>query len=121
MNLRNKVVQISNLPKKNNADQASTSKSHKTIVDKESDDKEKSHDEVVREDNPKENVTNEHTQNEVLNKDVSTRNDYLGYAGKNQFGIQKELLLPEKYPSSFEVEISKVKISLPFNEILKNS
>ena len=42
MNLRDKVVQISNIPKKNNADQTSTSTSHNIVVDKENDDKEKS-------------------------------------------------------------------------------
>lgn len=59
INLRNIVVQISNLPKKNNADQASTSKSHNTVVDKENDGKEKPQDEFVRRDNPKEKVTKE--------------------------------------------------------------
>ena len=53
MNLRNRDVQISNLPKKNNAYQVSTSKSHNIVVDKENDDKEKSQDGVVRKDNPK--------------------------------------------------------------------
>jgi hypothetical protein len=57
MNLRNKVVHISNFPNKNNADQASTSKSHNTVAVKENDEKEKSQDEVVRKENPKENVT----------------------------------------------------------------
>ena len=42
MNLRNIVVQISNLLKKNNVDQDYTSKSHNTIAYKEKDDNEKS-------------------------------------------------------------------------------
>ena len=58
MNLRNIDVQISNLPKKNNADQAYTSKSHNIVVDKEKDDKKKSQNEVVR----KEKVSEEFIQ-----------------------------------------------------------
>ena len=57
----------------------------------------------------------------MLNKDVSRENDSFGDADKKHFGIRKELVLPKKSPSIFEVEIEKVKISLPFNEILKNS
>lgn len=48
MNLRNRAVQILNLPKKNITDQASTSKSHNTTADKDINDKEKSQNEVVR-------------------------------------------------------------------------
>ena len=71
MNLRNRAVHISNLTKKNNVDQTSTSNSHNTIAEKENDDKENSQDEGVRKDNKKEKVTKEITQKEVLNKDVS--------------------------------------------------
>ena len=70
MNLRNKVVQISNLPKKNNADQTSTSNSYNIVAEKENDDKEKSQEEVVRKENPKEKATKGLTQKEMLNKYV---------------------------------------------------
>ena len=59
MNLRIKAIHISNLPKKNTADQDSTNKSHNTIDDKEKNDKEKSQDEVVRKANLKEKVAEE--------------------------------------------------------------
>ena len=123
MDLRNKAIQISNLPTKNIADQASTSKSHNTTTDKEKDDKKKSQNEVVRKQNPKEKVSEELLQKEALNKDVPERNDSFGDAGKKHFGNKKELALLEKFsPStSFEIEIAKVKIYLPFSEILKNS
>ena len=61
-------------------------------------------------------------QKEVLNKDVPERNDSFGDASKKHSGNKKELALLEKISSStsFETEILKVKISLPFSEILKN-
>ena len=48
----------------------STSNSHNIVTEKENEDKEKSQDEVVIKDNPKEKVTKEPTQKEVLNKDA---------------------------------------------------
>ena len=58
----------------------------------------------------------------MLNKDVPERNDSFGDAGKKHFENKKELSLLEKISSftNFETEIAKVKISLPFSEILKN-
>jgi hypothetical protein len=56
------------------------------MVDKEND---KSEDEVARKDNPKEKVTKELTQKEVLNKDALGENNSFGDAGKKHFGIQK--------------------------------
>ena len=49
MNLRNRAIQILNLPKKNITDQDSTNKSHITIVDEDKNDKEKSQNVVRRE------------------------------------------------------------------------
>ena len=122
MNLRNKAIQISNIPKKKNANQSSTSNSHNTVDEKENDDKEKSLDEVVRKENPKENVTKELTRKEVLNKYMSEENNSFEDAGKKHFVVQRELVLPEKFSStsSFETKIAKVKISLPFSDNLKN-
>ena len=58
----------------------------------------------------------------MLNKDVPERNDSFGDADKKHFGNKKELTLLEKFSSStsFETEIAKVNISLPFSEMLKN-
>ena len=89
INLRNREVQISNFPKKNIADQDSTSKSHNTTADKERYDKEKSQNEVVGKENPKEKVFEGLLQKEVLNKDVPKRNDSFGDAGKKHLGNLK--------------------------------
>lgn len=123
MNLRNRVVQTSNFHKKKNAEQTSTSNSHNTIVEKENDDKVKPQDEAIRKDDKKEKVTKELTQKEELNKYVLEENSSFEDVGKKHFGLRRELFFPKKIssPSSFEVEIAKVKISLPFNEILMNS
>lgn len=59
----------------------------------------------------------------MLNKDVPERNDSFGDVGKNTLEIKKKLVVHENFSSyiSFETAIEKVKISLPFSEILKNS
>ena len=123
MNLRNKAVQISNLPKKNTIEQASTSKTHNTTTDKDSNDNEKSQDEVVRKENTKEKVSEELLQKEVPKKEALEKGDPFGDTRKKQLGNLKELNILERFSSStsFEKEIAKVNISLPFNEILKNS
>ena len=53
MNLRNRTVQISNIPKKNITEQASTSKTHNATTDKDLNNKGKSLEEVVRKENTK--------------------------------------------------------------------
>ena len=67
-------------------------------------------------------VSKEPIHKEVLNKDVLERNDSSWDVGKKYFGNEKELALPKIFSSttSFEAEIAKVKISLPFSEILNN-
>ena len=56
-------------------------------------------------------------------KCVSEENNSFENTGKKHSEIQKELVPPKKNSSlsSLEDEIAKVKISLPFNEILQNS
>ena len=48
MNLRNRTVQISNIPKKNVIEQASTSKTPNVAANKDTNDKGKSLEEIVR-------------------------------------------------------------------------
>ena len=123
MNLRNRAVQISDLPKKNTIGQASTSKTHNTTADKDANDKEKPQNEVVTKENTKEKVSEELLQKEVPNKEALEKSVPFGVVVKKHLGNLKELNLLEKfsYSTSFENEIAKVKNSLPFSEILKNS
>lgn len=120
MNLRNRIVQISNIPKKNTIEQASTSKTYNATADKETNDKGKSLEEVVRKENTKENFSKELLQ-KVPNKEALDKNDPSGDFGKKQLANLKELNLLDIFSSStsFENEIEKVKISFPFSEILK--
>ena len=62
-------------------------------------------------------------QKEVPNKEALDISDPFADAGKKHLGNLKELNLLEKFSSStsFENEIAKVKMSLHFSEILKNS
>ena len=59
MNLRNRIVRISNIPKKNNTEQASTSNIPNATSNKDTNDKGKSLEQVVRKDNIREKVSEE--------------------------------------------------------------
>ena len=60
-------------------------------------------------------------QKEGANKEILEKSDVPEDFGKKQLASLKELNLLERFSSStsFETEIAKVKISLPFSEILK--
>ena len=67
----------------------------------------------------KEKISEEVVQKEVANKEILEKNDVPEDFGKKQLAGLKELNLLEKFSSStsFETEIAKVNISLPFSDI----
>ena len=71
-----------------------------------------------KEKNPEEVVQKNITDKEILDKNYVPED-----LGRKQLAGLKELNLLERFSSStsFETEIAKVKISLPFSEILMNS
>ena len=89
MNLRNRTVQILNIPKKNTIEQDSTSKNHNATVDKDTNDKGKSLEEVVRKENTKEKVSKELLQREVPNKDPLEKKILLDILERNNWQILK--------------------------------
>lgn len=91
MNLRNRAVQISNIPKKNTIEQASTNKTHNAKIDKDTNDNEKLQEEVVRKEHIKENFYEELLQKEVPNKEALEKNDPSGDIGNKQLVNLKEL------------------------------
>ena len=122
MNLRNRAVPISNISKKKNTEHISTRKVYNAAVNRDSNDKGKSIEQNVGKDKAKEKISEEVMQKEVSNKELLEKNDGPEDLGKKQSASLKELNLLERFSSStsFETEIAKVKISLPFREILKN-
>ena len=123
MNLRNRAVPISNIPKKSNAEQASTSKISNATVNRNLNDKGKSMEQNVDNGKRKEKISEEVVHKDVADKEILEKNDVLEDFGKKQLAGLKEINILEIFSSStsFETEIAKVKISLPFSEILKSS
>ena len=103
LSLRNRDVQITNLPKKVNGNRAYTSQSDKEMFGNEQ-------------------INKEQSQNEKVSKDISKEKEPSLDVVKRPPEIIKEIVLQEKIMPTFNFEnkISKIKQSLPFNEILKN-
>ena len=93
MNLRNRTVQNSNIPKKSSTKQASTNKTPNAVANNDTNDKGKSLEEVVRKENTKEKVSEESLQKEVPNKEALEKNDSYEDFGKKQLENLKELNL----------------------------
>lgn len=75
MNHRNRVVQISNIPKNNNAKQASTNKFSNATVNRDPSDKGKSMEQDAKKDKAKEKMFEEVVHKEVSNKELLEKND----------------------------------------------